>query len=249
MVILYLSIDLANHIMSGKTIDLLNQGSSQHLKLEILQLGMQHCNLMIKIINNKGEERILKYTNPAFLYEISKGMYKKQVLEYLNNISPEDVTNEEINYVQDEAGFVKTPLLWAITNGHNDFAYKFIEKFNVRIEFASTEILDAKGNTIIGILLAKGCNSALAAFNSLDYPHSAFNILQEIKQVTGNAQFREFINLENRYGNTALHIDCIRKDEKLIKFLLENGADFTLKNIDIKLRAIYWSLILKMLIK
>ena len=119
-----------------------------------------------------------------------------------------------------------TPLIWAIANGNNEFAHKFIETFGDKIDFAHK----ANGNNALFLMLTKGYKNKTSGGAIFNEQYSALNIAKKIKETIGDDGFKELINQKCRLGNTALHIACARRDAETINFLIERGADIELKN-------------------
>ncbi len=142
-----------------------------------------------------------------------------------NHDALKDMGNYDPN-VTDTIFKNNTPLIWAIANGNNEFAHKFIETFGDKIDFLKQAI----DNNALFLILTKGYKDKTSGGATFDEQHSALNIAKKIKETIGDDGFKELINQKCRLGNTALHIACARRDTETINFLIERGADIELKN-------------------
>ncbi len=141
----------------------------------------------------------------------------------------DEITNEIKNNDPNEKDVAfngNTPLLWAIANGHNEFASKFIDIFKNKIDF----LHKANDNNALFLMLTKGYKDKTSGGATFNEQYSALNIAKKIKETIGDERFKELINQKCRLGNTALHIACARRDTETINFLIERGADIELKN-------------------
>lgn len=110
-----------------------------------------------------------------------------------------------------------TPILWAIANASMAMAIEMLKH-------------GPKGSAAREYLNKKGCgNTAL---------HLAVGKGQEGSREPNRAIARMIVDLgadidmQNRQGNTALHLACLRRDPDMIQFLLERGAKTNLRNAD-----------------
>ncbi len=139
------------------------------------------------------------------------------------------ITNEIKNNDPNEKDVAfngNTPLLWAIANGHNEFASKFIDIFKNKIDF----LHKANDNNALFLMLTKGYKDKTSGGATFNEQYSALNIAKKIKETIGDERFKELINQKCRLGNTALHIACARHDTETINFLIESGADIESQN-------------------
>jgi ankyrin repeat protein len=136
-----------------------------------------------------------------------------------------DVVNCDPN-VTDTIFKKNTPLIWAIANGNNEFASKFIETFGDKIDFLKQAI----DNNALFLILTKGYKDKTSGGTTFNEQYSALNIAKKSKETIGNERFKELINQKCRLGNTALHIACARHDTETINFLIESGADIKSQN-------------------
>ena len=154
---------------------------------------------------------------------------QRPLLVYLalrgNHDTLKDMGNYDPN-VTDVIFKNNTPLIWAIANGNNEFAHKFIETFGDKIDFLKQAI----DNNALFLILTKGYKDKTSGGATFNEQYSALNIAKKIKETIGNERFKELINQKCRLGNTALHIACARHDTETIIFLIESGADIELQN-------------------
>lgn len=119
---------------------------------------------------------------------------------------------------QELFGLYNTPLIWAIANGNNEMAKELLN-------YAKDLDVLCHGHTALYLSIAKGYTTKTRDGQKLSV--SNFEIAKILVERGAN------INIPcDRFKMTALHLAALRNDEKLSKFLLDNGADPNLKNAD-----------------
>lgn len=128
------------------------------------------------------------------------------------------IMKSDINLsVQDYMG--NTGLIWAIADAHNEFAMKMIAHAK---DYKFVNVQCRMGNTALHLAVGKGYKHI-----SYDKQKLAYSNLQLVKSLLahhGNP------NLQNKLGNTPLHLACLRRDPDMIAALLKGGADPAIKN-------------------
>lgn len=118
--------------------------------------------------------------------------------------------------IQDRWG--NTPLLWAIANGMFSMAKQIIENAPRETDF---DII-GRGNTALHLALAKGYTERTRDGAPLTV--SSIDLMRLLISRCKN------VNVQERGGNTPLHIACVRRDPVMIRELLEAGADRSITN-------------------
>ncbi len=78
------------------------------------------------------------------------------------------------------------------------------------------------GNSAIHLAIVKGYTDKSKDGKELKY--SNFEIVKKLVECGAD------VNIQNRNGNTPLHLAYLRRDQDMINFLLDKGADRNLKN-------------------
>ena len=113
---------------------------------------------------------------------------------------------------------MNTPLIWSIANAANKSAMTIIKEGR-NLDFS---IIDkVKGNTAPHLAIAKGYTDK----NGDGCPLSISNFDLVREMVT-----RDNVNMLDGEGNSLLHIACARRALDIINFLIELGADTSIKN-------------------
>ncbi len=184
---------------------------------------------ILKEIRDQQDLNILLATQlsiNSFLEQKTKTLYNRSPLmqaalrsetHYLDTL-PDNISQETLNDL--DVIFGNTPLMWAIANGNNEFAYKMIEKYGHRLDFFHK----SQGNNPISLVLAKGYVNKTRDNTHFDEQYSALNIVRLIKRKSPQI-FEALIKEVDDNGNSALHIACARRDVDTIKFLLDSGAE------------------------
>jgi hypothetical protein len=152
------------------------------------------------------------------LFEIAQLGGSKEVLEALRE--------EGANFNCQEGESGNTPLLWAIANGNNSIALALIEvaketehDFDIR----SDESL-FHSNTALHLAISKGYESETANGDALNV--SNYQLMEALVHAGAN------VNAVDHLENTPLHVAVLRRNTKMVKFLLENGAKMDMANVD-----------------
>lgn len=112
------------------------------------------------------------------------------------------------NFNFKETRFGNTPLMWAIANGNYSMASHILKIGS--LHKIDVNVKDQQGKIPLMLLIMKGIRS-----NSQEIHQKFLRKLIE----------KSDINSQDKYGNTALHMACLRRDWEVAKLLLENGAD------------------------
>lgn len=121
--------------------------------------------------------------------------------------------------VEDDEGNNNSGLIWSIANASNTMALFIIETLK---EGDYLNVRDHYGKTALHLAIAKGYEKLSIDGEVLE--HSNFEIVEAL------LKYRAKVNLQDQWGNTPLHYACYRRDEKMIKALMDKEADPTLKN-------------------
>lgn len=110
-------------------------------------------------------------------------------------------------------------LIWAIANASNTMALFIINTLK-KGEYLNVQDFNKK--TALHLAIAKGYEKLSKQGDVLE--HTNFEIVEALLKHAAK------VNIQDEHGNTPLHYACYRRDEKMIKALMEKGADPTLKN-------------------
>lgn len=121
--------------------------------------------------------------------------------------------------LQDEMD--NTPLTWAIANANNGTAMTILNTAK------QGEYLNAQSmynNTALHLAVGKGYKKKSASGDTLSYS----NLVLVQKLIDLGAK----VDLQDKDGDTPLHVACIRRDKEMISALLKAGATIDIKNND-----------------
>lgn len=111
-----------------------------------------------------------------------------------------------------------TALLWAIANGQNSMAFEILN-------YKQDLDIRGHGNTALHLAIAKGYKDRTS-----DGARLTVSNLQLVQKLAANGADTNLSN--ERGGYTALHLAFVRRDPEMIKVLLDNGADLSIKTSD-----------------
>lgn len=151
----------------------------------------------------------------SFLHILAKNFGPVELVPILAKHGVDFGTQEEI--------YGNTPLMWALADGRTAMALTLL-KHGPQEGRAARDYLNKKagndaggGNTALHLAVGKGQEEERA-------PNG--QIARRIVELGAN------VNIQNKYGNTPLHLACLRRDLDMMHFLSQNGASLTLRNAD-----------------
>jgi len=127
-------------------------------------------------------------------------------------------SNTDVNW---RGIFGNTALHWAIANTDTRMASYLIEKVN-DINFATQ---DDRHKTVLHLAIGKGWNHFSDSTPGGNEPPQAPVIHTLIHKMS-----KPQLDIQDQYGNTALHIAVMRRDFSVVELLLQKGAQGNIQN-------------------
>jgi ankyrin repeat protein len=108
---------------------------------------------------------------------------------------------------------------------------KYVEKLLnfIKIKFKENEIINIPNNFNNSPIHISCLNQNIVITKLLIKHNSKINLKNKHGNLKKNKK-KKNIKLKNKLGNTPLHISIFKKNLKLIKLLIKNGADLSIKN-------------------
>ena len=170
-----------------------------------------------KVVNSPG----YGVEGENLLHFIAKSKTSKDFLEQSQIL--ELLADLQIDFNKQISLFGNTPLVWAIANARNTTAMKMLHVVQAKKIPLQLNLLDKDGQkTVLHLILAKGYRKTDSAKNPLLY--SNLQLAEEVIKMGAD------VNVQDIFGNTPLHIACLRRDYEAIQLLLKNGAKSTIRN-------------------